>query len=170
MFIYIIRRIYVFWYVLFVCLFWVYRPTREFFTHMDTSPLPVKGCRFWPMLDTHGHWAVFIKVPPLLWHGASIYNGHLWGPVTLTPIALRLAVELSLPVFYDLGRLSLLGFEFEHQPSACGANALTHCATAAVYSCLYIYIDLLIFPYMYISISCGLLKIFKTNHRDWDWI
>ena len=32
---------------LFVCLFnlfvWVYCPTREFFTHMETLPLPVKG-------------------------------------------------------------------------------------------------------------------------------
>ena len=27
------------------CLFGVFRPTREFFTHMETSPLPVKGCR-----------------------------------------------------------------------------------------------------------------------------
>ena len=39
--------------LLFVCLFGVYRPTREFFTHL-TSPLPAKGCRFWPMLGTHG--------------------------------------------------------------------------------------------------------------------
>ena len=30
---------------------------------------------------------------------ASVYNGHLRGPVTLTLIAERLAVELSLPVF-----------------------------------------------------------------------
>ena len=30
--------------------------------------------------------------------GASFYNGHLRGPVTLTPIAERLAVELSLLV------------------------------------------------------------------------
>ena len=28
----------------------------------------------------------------------SVYNGHLRGPVTLTAIAERLAVELSLPV------------------------------------------------------------------------
>ena len=41
----------------------------------------------------------FSSVPHLLWHGASLYNGHLWGPVTLTPIAERLAVELTLPVF-----------------------------------------------------------------------
>ena len=32
----------------FVCLFEVYSPTRECFTHMETSPLPVKGCKFWP--------------------------------------------------------------------------------------------------------------------------
>ena len=46
----------------FVCffsfLFGVLRPTREFFTHMETSPLLVNGCKIWPMLDTHGHWAV----------------------------------------------------------------------------------------------------------------
>ena len=29
----------------------------------------------------------FSSVPHLLWHGASVYNGHLRGPVTLTPIA-----------------------------------------------------------------------------------
>ena len=42
----------------FDCLFGVSRPTREFFTHMETSQLPVKGCKFWPMPGTHGHWAV----------------------------------------------------------------------------------------------------------------
>ena len=47
-----------FWCCLFVCLPGVYRPTREFFTHMETSLVPVKGCKFWPMLGTHGHWAV----------------------------------------------------------------------------------------------------------------
>ena len=30
---------------------------------------------------------------------ASIYNDHVYGPVTLAPIADYLAVELSLPVF-----------------------------------------------------------------------
>ena len=32
----------------------------------------------------------------LLCHGASVYNCYLRGPVTLTPNAKRLAVELSL--------------------------------------------------------------------------
>ena len=54
----------------------------------------------------------FFSVPHLQWHGAFVYNGHLRGPVTLTPIAERLAVELSLltTYFYDLG-LSRLRFE-----------------------------------------------------------
>ena len=39
---------------LFVCLFWVFRPNREFFTHMETSPWLVKDWKFWPILRTHG--------------------------------------------------------------------------------------------------------------------
>ena len=42
---------------------------------------------------------MFFSVPHLLWHGASVYNGHLRVPITITSIAERLAVELSLPVF-----------------------------------------------------------------------
>ena len=41
----------------------------------------------------------FFNVPHLLWHGPTLYNGHRRGHVTLTPVAERLAVELSLPVF-----------------------------------------------------------------------
>ena len=41
-------------YVMFVCIGF-FSPTRDFFTRMETSPLPVKGCKFWPMLGTHGH-------------------------------------------------------------------------------------------------------------------
>ena len=44
--------------VCFVCLFRGFRPTREFFTHFKTSPLPVKGCKFRRMLGTCGHRAV----------------------------------------------------------------------------------------------------------------
>ena len=107
--------------------FGVFRPTREFFIHLETSPLPVKGCKFWPMLGTYGQW-VFFHVPHLLWHGAPVYNGHLRGPVTLTPIAFQLAVEQSLPV---LKAKVCCGWESNTQPYACRAIALTHCATAA---------------------------------------
>ena len=41
----------------------------------------------------------FFSVPHLLCHRASVYNVHLRGPVTITPIAERLTVELLLPVF-----------------------------------------------------------------------
>ena len=69
----------------------------------------------------------FFSVPHLLWHGASVYNGHLRWPVTLTPIAERLAVELSLPVFTAK---VCCGWDSNTQPSACKENALTYCATA----------------------------------------
>ena len=71
---------------LFVCLF-VWSLCFMFFTHMETSPSPVKGCKFRPMLGIHGHWAV--SVPHPLRHGPTVYNGHLRGPVTLTPVAER---------------------------------------------------------------------------------
>ena len=43
------------------------------------------------------HWG-FFSVLHLVWHGPTLSNGHLRGPVTLTPVAERLAVELSLTV------------------------------------------------------------------------
>ena len=38
-----------------VCLLVFFRPTRESFTHMETSQLPMKGCNLLPTLDTYGH-------------------------------------------------------------------------------------------------------------------
>ena len=66
----------------------------------------------------------FFGVPLLLIHGASAYNSHIRGHVT---IARRLAVELSLPVFTTY---VCRGWDSNTQPSACWANALTRCATA----------------------------------------
>ena len=40
----------------------------------------------------------FFSMSHLLWHWTSVYNGHIRGSVTLTPIAERLPLELSLPV------------------------------------------------------------------------
>ena len=61
-----------------------------------------------------------------MWLGAPVSNCHLRGPVTLTPIAERLAVELSLPIFTtDVCR----GGHLNSQPSACEAkrsNRLCH--------------------------------------------
>ena len=74
---------------MYVCLFVVFRPTRE---------LPVKGGND-PCLElmaVEQRW--FFSVLRLILHGASVYNGHLRGHVTLTPVAESLSVELSLPV------------------------------------------------------------------------
>ena len=48
----------------------------------------------------------FFRGPHLLWYRASVYNGHLQGPVILTPI--RSGADSTC--FYDLG-LSRLGFQ-----------------------------------------------------------
>ena len=60
---------------------------------------------------THGHWAVrvLLRATPTV---TSVNNGHLHGPMTLTPIAERLSEELSLRVFYGLV-LPRLGFEHQ---------------------------------------------------------
>ena len=61
-------------------LFVIFHPTGEFFTHLETSPLKVKGCKFFDLcsaLIAILQWG-FFSMPHLLWHGASIYYGHLW--------------------------------------------------------------------------------------------
>ena len=52
------------------------------------------------MPGTHGHLAVRVlyRATPTVTRGI-LYVGHLQGPVTLAPIAERLAVELSQLVF-----------------------------------------------------------------------
>ena len=41
-----------------VCLLGLIVTLANFISHMETSPLPVKGCECWPLLGTDGHWAV----------------------------------------------------------------------------------------------------------------
>ena len=41
---------------------------------------------------------VFFNVPHLLWQGTPVHDGKLRGPVLLTHILERLAVDLSLPL------------------------------------------------------------------------
>ena len=63
----------------------------------------------------------FFSVPHLLWHGASVYNIHLRRPMTLTHIAERLVVELSLLVFTTYVCRCR---DSNTQPSACEAKTL----------------------------------------------
>ena len=65
----------------------------------------------------------FFGVPHLLWHGASVYNVHLLGPVTLTPIAESWAVELLPSIFTTK---VCRGWDSNIQSSACRTNALNH--------------------------------------------
>ena len=66
----------------------------------------------------------------------SVYSGHILGPVTLTPIAERLAVDLSLPVFTTY---VCRDWDSKSQRSACEANALSDCGTAAVVWYVHVY-------------------------------
>ena len=67
----------------------------------------------------------FFSVPHLLWHGASVYNGHF--RATQCWAFSGGAVKTYFKVFR--------GWDSNTQPSACGANALTNCATAAAINC-----------------------------------
>ena len=51
----------------------------------------------------------FLSVPQLLWHGASVYNGHIQGPMIFTPNVER-GSGAVINCFNDL-ELSQLGFE-----------------------------------------------------------
>jgi hypothetical protein len=60
------------------------RATQEFFTSMETSPLPVKGYKFRPMVGAQGfeQGEIFMK-PHLLWLGASVFPVSSEGPPDL---------------------------------------------------------------------------------------
>ena len=90
-----------------ICLFVGFRPIREFLSHLKTSPLEVKGWKYWVILGYRG----FFKVPHLLWHGPTLYNGHLRGrPVTLTHLLPRVWQWNCHYLFKILG-LSRLGIK-----------------------------------------------------------
>ena len=92
-------RMFCWYYCLFVCMFGVYHPTRQFFTHMGCHHYRWRAENFDQgsalMTIEQGR---FFSEPHLPWHRASVYNGHLRGRVTLTPVAERLAVGLLLRV------------------------------------------------------------------------
>ena len=66
----------------------------------------------------------FFSVQHLLWHGASVYNGHLRGPVTHSHL---------LPSVWQCSChfLFLRLRDSNSQTSTCGANVLTDCTTTA---------------------------------------
>lgn len=72
-----------------------------FFSPLENF-LHVKGCEFWPMLETYGHWALSVL---------KLVSPTVWGPVTYT-YCRAFHSGAVITWFYDLG---LLRLEFEHQ-------------------------------------------------------
>ena len=90
-----IYMLHVLWFVLFVWLFVVFRPTKECFTHIETSSLPVKDCN---LTYTRNSW-------PLSGEGSLACNiycdtGHLF----------IMVIPAVTTCFNDID-MSLLGFE-----------------------------------------------------------
>ena len=98
-----------------VCWFVLGLSSLSIFTHMEMSPLPVKGCEFWPMLGTHGHWAVRV-----LWRATPTVTRdiRLWWSSSGTSDTRTYYRAFSFYTF------CVDGLDSNTQPSACGANAL----------------------------------------------
>ena len=97
---------------LFVCLgFFV--PLEKFFTHMEISPWPVKGCKSWHMLGTHGHWAVRVLWRATFTVPQGIRLKLSWPRIRDTHTYCRAfdsGAVTTCTCFHDLG-LSRLGFD-----------------------------------------------------------
>ena len=72
---------------LFVCLFVVYRHSQEFFIPIETPPLPVKGCKFWPTMSCKGPFGYytvfdtgFIVISEYPWRCHLLHRDCLSGP------------------------------------------------------------------------------------------
>ena len=104
----------------------------------------------------------FFCVSHLLSHGASIYNGHLRGPGTLTPIVERLAVELSLPVFATLGfEHPTFHLQGERFSPLCHRRGPINCIYKI--DCIHIYkirMDYCSFEYIVVNRFLQLVKLF----------
>ena len=107
----------------FVCVFLV--PLKNFSLMWRCHRIQCEGCKFWPIgiLGTYDHLACHTYCD----------TGHPFIMVILedtwhTHSAKHFPRELSLPA---LMKWVFLGWDSNTQPSACGVDALTHCATSA---------------------------------------
>ena len=99
--------------------------SKSLYSYGDVT-IALKGCKFF----TYARHSMPLSSEDSLachtycdtWHPSiMVISEDLWCPHLV-------AVELSLPVL----RLRSVGWDSNAQPSACGANARTHCVTAAV--------------------------------------
>ena len=110
---------------LFVCLFAVFRPSPlgNCFTHRETSPLPVKGCKLRPMLGAQGHWTV----------GGSLachaYWDHLWGPEIITSFICGTVTTCVNDLVAGLGypTLSIQGILYGRSFTTCSFETMVLC-------------------------------------------
>ena len=106
-----------------VCLFvwgFVFH-SRNFHSHGDVTITDgASNSDLYSAIMAIEQWGV-LSVPYLLWHGSSVYNGHVRGPVTHTYCWAFGCGDVTT-CFNDLG-LSLP--EIEPRSSACKANALS---------------------------------------------
>ena len=120
--------------ILFVCL-WFIVPSRIFHSYGDVT-ITGSGLQ---ILTYARHSRPLSSEGSLACHtycdttGHLYYNGHLRGPVTHT-CCRAFSNGTVTTRFFDLGR----SWDSNTQPSACRANVLTHCATAAVRMCRWI--------------------------------
>ena len=71
---------------LFFRLFRFFLPTREFFRQIETSPLTMKGSKFWPISTLMViKQCEFFSMQHLWWHGAYIRNGNFRRSVKFAP-------------------------------------------------------------------------------------
>ena len=125
---------------IYICLFdWSYSSNSRIFHSFGDVTIAWKSCKFWPMLGTYGHWAVRVlqRATPIVTRDICLYicNGHLQGPVILTPIAESIAVKLSLPVFTTWIRC---GCDSNTQPFACAKHNEICVRISTVISILYL--------------------------------
>ena len=103
----------------------VFCSTREFYTNMETSPVPVKGCKFWPMLGIYGHCEGSLAC------NTYCDKGH--------PFIIVISKSRDTHTYclaFGSGAVNTCChcrvWDSKAQPSACGANALTDLDTTAV--------------------------------------
>ena len=103
-------------------LFWVLHPTREFFTHLETSP--ASNVDLYSATEQRG----FFNVPHLLRQGASVYM--VISRCDTHTCCRAFGSAAATTCFYDFGLCR--SWDLNIQPSTCEAKVLTDCATAPV--------------------------------------
>ena len=102
-------------------------PTREIFIHMETSPLPIKGCLCSALLAIEQ--LCFFSTCHTYYYTEYAFILVIFEDQWLSQLLSSVISGAVTTCFYDFGQLRL---GFEHPTFRMRENALTDCATAAV--------------------------------------